>query len=215
MTGETQVGGIDPDRHGVFALRAGYWDAKGQWRKMATAARIVQCRWDIDVLADNVWKLARYYGNSVGCKIVIEMNQDKGITELLKLKNADLYAREIFNQREQRTSKALGYQTNEKTREVLIERLAQVIREWDRPGDGIDILCPLALEQCENFVRKANGRSEHAEGWHDDDVISIALGVELIEHATTYTPESSIFGLPHDLREEQPRGSQGLGSAFS
>ncbi len=201
MTGETQVGGIDPDRHGVFVLRAGYWDRDGKWKKMATAARLVQNRWDIDVLADNVWKLSRYYGNSVGCKIVIEMNQDKGITELLKLKSADLYAREIFNQREQRMSNALGYQTNEKTREVLVERMAQVIREWDKPGDGIDILCPLALEQCENFVRKANGRSEHADGWHDDDVISIALGVELIEHATTYIPDANIFGLPPDLRE--------------
>lgn len=215
MTGETQVGGIDPDRHGVFVMRAGYWDAKGQWRKMTTAARLVQNRYDIDVLADNVWKLARYYGNSVGCKIVIEMNQDKGITELLKLKNADLYQREIFNQREQRTTNALGYQTNEKTREVLIETLARVIREWDKPGDGIDILCPQALEQCENFVRKPNGRSEHAEGWHDDDVIAIALGAELIDHATTYTPMDFLpGGMPFDLREQQTR-PLGSGSAFS
>lgn len=212
MTGETQVGGIDPDRHGVFVMRAGYWDGAGRWKKMATAARLVPNRWDIDVLAENVWRLARYYGHTSGCKIVVEMNQDKGITELLKLKSADLYQREIFNQREQRMSKALGYQTNEKTREVLVERLAQVIREWDRPGDGIDISCPHALEQFENFVRKANGRSEHAEGWHDDDVFAIGLGVELIDHATTYAPVSSGFGLPPDMREHK---TQGLGSAFS
>lgn len=214
MTGETQVGGIDPDRHGVFVLRAGFWDRAGKWRKMATAARIVQCRWDIDVLADAVWRLARFYGNSSGCKIVIEMNQDRGLTELLKLKGADLYQREIFNQREQRMSNALGYLTNEKTREKLIDSLAQVIREWDKPGDGIDIWCPHALAQCENFVRKAHGRSEHAEGWHDDDTISIALGVELIGHATTYVPENRNPWLSPDFREDRGTG-QGLGSAYS
>lgn len=201
MTGETQVGGKDPDRHGVFVLRAGYWDKDGKWVRMATAARIVQCRWDIDFLEQAAWGLARYYGNSFGCKIVVEMNQDRGITELLKLRGADLYQREQNNLREQRMSKALGYITNTKTRENLVEALAGVIREYDSPGNGIDIWCPLAIEQCENFVRKANGRSEHAEGWHDDDCLSIALGVELIEHASTYVPEQNIFGPPLGLPE--------------
>lgn len=212
MTGETQVGGVDPDRHGVFVLRAGFWDAKGAWQKMATAARIVQNRWDIDVLEESVWQLARYYGNQSGAKIVIEMNQDKGLTELLKLRGADLYQREIFNQREQRTTKALGYQTNVKTRETLVEALAAVIREWDKPGEGIDIWCPLALEQCENFVRKANGRSEHADGWHDDDVLAMALGVELIDHASTYIAQTNPWMIPPDLREQRPAGA---GSAYS
>jgi hypothetical protein len=206
MTGETQVGGLDPDQHGVFVLRAGYWDSSGKWVRAATAARIVPCRWDIDILAEHAWRLARYYGGTSGCKIVVEMNQDKGITELLKLRGADLYQREFFNQREHRLSKALGYQTNEKTRETLVEKLAEAIREWDRPDNGLDIWCPIALEQCENFVRKAKGRSEHADGWHDDDVLAIALGITLIGHATTYTPTANMFNLPPDLRDSQRSG---------
>ena len=39
MTGETQVGGTDPDYHGAFVLRAGYWDSSGKWVRAATAAR--------------------------------------------------------------------------------------------------------------------------------------------------------------------------------
>ncbi len=213
MTGATQVGGLDPDRHGAFVLRAGYWDARGQWRKMATAARIVQCRWDIDFLEGAVWALAKYYGNVSGCKICVEMNQDKGITELLKLRGADLYQRELNNLREQKVSQALGFVTNEKTRENLVESMATVIRRWDEPSNGIDIWCPLALEQCENFVRKANGRSEHAEGWHDDDVMAIALGVELIEHATIFVPERPFFGSSPELGEHAARS--GAGSAYS
>lgn len=208
MTGESQVSGQDPDRHGVFVLRNGYWDASRVWRRACTAARVVQCRWDIDILeSSGVWPLARYYGGGYGgCKIAVEVNMDRGLIELLKLRGADLYVREFFNQRENRPSKALGYQTNVKTREKLIEKLAAMIRDWDRDGDGLDIWCPHALEQCENFVRKANGRSEHADGWHDDDVLALALGAELIEHATPYHPQQNIYALPPDLRGEERRG---------
>lgn len=188
MTGITQVGGKDPDQHGVFCLRAGYWNSQRQWVRMATAARVIQCRWDIDIVEEAVWKLARMYGGPSGAMIAVEMNQDRGIVELLKLRSANLYMREFFNQRETRMSKAIGYQTNEKSREVLVEDMARVIREWDKAGEGIDIWCPLALEQAENFVRKTKGRSEHADGWHDDDVLAIALGVTLIDHATIYHP---------------------------
>lgn len=195
MTGASQTAGDDPDFHGVFVMRAGYWDAKGQWVKPATAARIVPCRWDIPILEEAVWQLARFYGSGrSGCKIVVEMNQDKGATELLKLRGADLYRREIFNRIDEKTTKAFGFMTNPRTRENLVETLSAAIRNYDEPGKGVDILCPHALEECDNFVRKQNGRSEAAEGFHDDDVLSIALGLELIEHATTYVPMQPLSG---------------------
>lgn len=212
MTGEQQVGGPDPDMNGVFVLRSGYWDAQGKWRKKCVAARLVQNRWDPDVVEVGAWGLARCYGGQSGCKIAIEMNQDRGITELLKKRGADLYQREIFNQREQRMSKALGYQTNVKTRETLVDSLAKAIREWDTPGDGIDIPCVQALDQCDNFVRKANGRSEHADGWHDDDVMGIALANELEDHATTYVPDGLVFGNPFDLPDRRSSNHQGPGA---
>lgn len=214
MTGETQVGGKEPDLHGVWVLRHGYWDSQGRWVRHAAVARIVPCRWDLGILEENIWRLAKFYGNAAGCKIVIEMNQDKGLTELLKLRGADLYQREFFNQREKRLTNALGYQTNEKTREALVETMATAITQWDRPGEGIDIWCPIALEQFDNFVRKKNGRSEHADGWHDDDVLAISLGLHVIGQATTYWPERNLLNIPYDLRP--PPGGQGNGAgAFS
>lgn len=200
MTGITQVGGLEPDFHGAIVLRAGYWDSKRQWNRMATVGRIVPCQWDIDILEDQIWRLSRLYGGQSGCMIAIEMNQDRGLTELLKKRGAQLYIREFFNQREQRLTQALGYQTNVRTRENLIEKLATVIRQSDMPGEGIDIWDEHALLQCENFVRKANGRSEHADGWKDDDVLTIALGTELIGHATTYVaPAGNFFMPPEDM----------------
>jgi len=194
MTGITQTGGKDPDYHSAYAIRAGYWDAKGVWNRPATAARVVKSRWDIGVLEPDVWKLARMYGNQTGALIVIEMNQDKGLTELLRLRGANFYQREIFNQREQKTAKAFGFQTNEKTRENLVETVATAIREWDTPGAGIDIWDEEALDEFDNFVRKENGRSEASDGHHDDDVFGIGLGLTVIGHATTYVPERGLSG---------------------
>jgi hypothetical protein len=213
MTGITQTGSKDPDRHGVFVLRKGYTDAKGKWRRPATVARIVQCRYDIDVLETHIWRLAKYYGGASGCVIVVELNMDRGLIELLKLRGANLYRREIFNRTDYKTTEAYGYQTNQRTRENMIETLAAAIREYDTDGGGIDIWCPQALEQCENFVRKANGRSEAGDGWKDDDVISVAMGLELIEHATPYfAPTGSDWFQPPSMRRNQPVSSPG---AFS
>ena len=142
-----------------------------------------------------MWQLARYYGSGYsGCKIVVEMNMDRGVTELLKMRGADLYRREVFNRTDEKTSKAYGFMTTPKTRETLVETLSAAIRNWDEPGQGIDIFCPHAVEQCENFVRKANGTSAAAEGYHDDDVLSIALGLQVIEHATTYVAPTPLAG---------------------
>jgi len=214
MTGATQTGSVDPDYHGAHVLRAGFYTTNGKWERTAAVARIIRCRWDIDVLEGEAWKLARFYGGHLGCMIAIEMNMDRGLTELLKARGANLYQREVFNQREFKTTKALGYITNEKTRETLVESLAQEIREFDTPGHGIDIFDADAIEECENFIVKMNGRSEAAEGFKDDDVISIALGNLLIDQAMIYMPNRGGFGLPPDLQQLEVKPA-GLGSAFS
>jgi hypothetical protein len=200
MTGASQVAGADPDLHSCPVLRSGFWDAQGHWRPPDVVARVIQCRWDIEILEPVLWRLARFYGSISGCLIAIEMNQDRGLTELLKKRGANLYHRQIFNQMEQRTTRALGFQTNEKTRENLVEKLAGAIRNYDEPGGGIILNDEKIIEQCENFVTKLNGRSEAAEGWHDDDVFGVGLGLTVIEHATVYFPQQNQALLPPDLR---------------
>ncbi len=207
MTGITQTGSKDPDRHGVFVLRKGYTDSKGRWHRPATVARIVQCRYDIDVLEVHIWRLSKYYGGTSACMVAVEVNMDRGLIELLKLRGATLYRREILNRTDYKTTEAYGYQTNSRTRENMIETLAAAIRDYDVDGGGIDIWCPHGLEQCENFVRKQNGRSEAADGWKDDDVISIAMGLELIEQATPYHAPTgtSWYSPPQMGRAEAPK----------
>jgi len=201
-TGASQAVGLDPDSHGVFVLRAGYWDVGQKWVRAAAVARVVPCRWEIDTLEEAVWRLSRYYGTRFGCLIAVELNMDRGLIELLKLRGANLYAREVFNRRETKTTTALGYVTNSKTRETLITTLASAIREWDTLGNGIDLWCPHAIEQCENFILKETGRSEAGQGFHDDDVLSLALGLELIDQGSLYVPDRSIFGAPFEMGQQ-------------
>jgi hypothetical protein len=214
MTGITQAGGNDPDYHSVICMRDGYYPERGEWKPPAVAARVVRSRWDIPILEPEIWKLSRFYGpaNS-NCTVVIEMNQDRGITELMKLRGANLYRREQFNKTEQTTTKAYGFQTNERTRENLVEKLAGAIRCINDVGNGVDLNDPAIIDQCENFVRKANGRSEASEGWKDDDVFGVGLCMEVIGHGTTYfPPTASAWYHPPGMRKPMTQTPPG---AFS
>ncbi len=224
MTGETQVGGKDPDNHAVGVLRAGFFDPnRGCWTPPKLVARLIDdwglwernrkytLRWDIDVLEEQIWRLAQYYGN---CLIVPEANMDRGLIELLKLRSADIYLRKVFNRREQTEQKAYGWQTTPSTREMIIENLARAIREQGRDGEGVDIFCPITLSELESFVTKANGRSEAMPGRHDDCVLQIAIGLACVEGATAFVRPITVTALPPDLarleREEEANARLGM-----
>ena len=200
MTGASQVSGADPDEHSVFVLRDGFWDGERRWNRIGAVARLIPNRWDIDVVAEESWKLAKFFGDSQGCKIVVEMNKDAGITENLKDKTADLYQREVFNQREFKTTKSYGFLTSPTNRESWVESTARGLREWNTPGEGLDLWDEHAIVQCENFIRKENGSSAAGEGFHDDDISAIGIGLLLIDHATTYFPNRGGGDLPPDLQ---------------
>lgn len=126
--------------------------------------------------------MARYWQ----AVVVPEMNMDRGLVELLKLRgDVDIYQREMFNRREQVRTTALGWMTDTRTRPMIIEGLARMVREAGRGqvGEGIEIRCPWALKQMRNFVVKPNGRAEAASGHHDDDVLALALGSYCLDSA--------------------------------
>lgn len=210
MTGASQVGGKDPDCHSVLVHRAGYFESGRGWTRPAVVARIAPpCRWDIDVLERAVWALACYYGGQSACMIVPEVNMDRGLIELLKLRGANVYVRTFFNKREFKETDAHGWLTSPATREMSIDGLAKAIREWDKDGEGIDLWCPHLLEECGNFVVKENGRSEASDGHHDDDVMSCAIGRATIGSATVYTEPVFVRPLPADLQKAEERALRG------
>ncbi len=200
MTGASQVSGADPDCHAVFVLRAGYFESGRGWVPPAVVARIKSpCRWDIDILEEQVWRLARHFGGRGGCMIVPEINMDRGLVELLKLRGATIYERQTYNEREGRVTGQLGWKTDKGTRERAVENLARAIRENGQEGEGFEIRDSHAVGELEKFVVKDSGRSEAENGHHDDDVLSLAIGLATIGSATELKEEIVARKLPPDL----------------
>jgi hypothetical protein len=205
MTGASQTGGIDPDSHSVLVHRAGYLSHNNEWIEPALVMRNILvpdgvrfgCWWDIDVLEEEVWRMARYWQ----AIIVPEMNMDRGLVELLKLRlDVDIYQREIFNRRENTRTKALGWMTDTKTRPMVIETLAAKLRESGRGGmEGYEVRCPWAINQLKHFIVKTSGRAEASSGKHDDDVLALAIGVQLLDMATPWREAMRDEWLPRDL----------------
>lgn len=187
MTGASQTGGSDPDSHGVVVWRCGFFQ-NGVWRPPKTVAMLCGdwseylrtrkfiCRWDIDVLTEKVWRLLLYYGN---CLLVPEMNMERGMVELLRLKNANIYIRPMWNKREQKETNALGWTTTSETRGRIISELGRGIREFanidpvrGHSQERVEIFLSPILDEAETFIRKENGREEAMQGQHDDCFIA-------------------------------------------
>lgn len=222
-TGDSQTSGTDPDSNAYGVMRDGYVDAQGRWVPPKLVMRNI-CFWDgprfgnwfdTHIVEEELWKMARFYGR---CPMVVETNKDRGLIELLKLRpDANIYQREMFNRREQVMMSAYGWETTERTREMIVSGLAQALRESGSRetraeyGAGIEIPCPWAVEELGNFVTKPSGRSEAAKGKHDDSVLMLAIGRQCLGHATPYFEDVRPAWIPGDLRREVERRA-GAGS---
>jgi len=77
----------------------------------------------------------------------------------------------------------VGWETTTVTRPQLLARLDTALRET-----SILIRDPHTLHECQTFVIKPSGKAEAANGFHDDDVLSLALaivGLEAYPHEPT------------------------------
>ena len=193
MTG--QATGDDPDNHGIHVWREGFYDHHGTWFPPKMAARITDflaekrldhakasCRWDIALLEKRIAMAAAYYG---WCPIVVEINMDRGLVELLKLRSrARIYRRQKMNRVQQVDTEEYGWETTTKTRPVLIETLKSRVRNWEQVGGGIDILDVPTLKEMLTMVITEKGKEEAMRGHHDDQVLSAAIGIVTLPCAT-------------------------------
>ena len=218
------------DCHAVMVIREGYFGVTGEWVRPRVVATItgqrrrvggvlrMEARWEPYVLADRIKELADYYGN---CVIVVENNNDPGVLPRLKHLGCHLYE-EVYDEKDTRHSGQskgkLGFTMGDNSdrngvRSTIIADLAQAIAEVATRGMGIQIPFPWILDELQHFINDPDtGRAEAAEGWHDDWVMSLAIGRAVKGSAKTYIAPLVAHGMPGFMEAPKvlPTADQGF-----
>jgi intein/homing endonuclease len=143
---------------------------------------------DPDLLGEVVFNIGMFYNKAL---VGVEVN-NHGISTAAYLKNnfyRNLYMRESQEdeQFQVRTTK-FGWQTNKKTKPIMISELQRVIRE----GAIID-LDIVFIRECMSYVKKDDGSMSAQEGQHDDTVMATAVALQMADWApynTEYAKEN-------------------------
>lgn len=126
---------------------------------------------DEDVFARQCYALGRWYNDAL---IALEANFSTfPIRELERLKYPRQFVREQFDDATHKVKMAYGFQTNLKTRPVVISDLVRLVRE--------SVGCindRTTLEEMLTFVRNPDTyKPEAEEGAHDDCVMALAIAL--------------------------------------
>lgn len=130
---------------------------------------------DPDEFGSILYRLGRLYNQAfIGCEV-----NNHGFTTNLKLKNLGypfLYSRYEFDERFRRKTKKVGWRTDSKTRPMMLDDLARLVR--DRELLTFD---SRFLKECMAFKRNDRGKPEAEKGSHDDRVIAMAIANQMAQ----------------------------------
>lgn len=188
MSGAEQITGTgEKDRHAVFVFRRAYQDTHGAFHRTRVVARIkAPCQWEEKPLARMVYLLAAFYGNAT---VVPEVEGGCGTAlaqDLLEL-GANLYQWEEFDSVRQKTTMKIGWRTTSASRPIAIENLRHYVRE-----QLLELHCPHAVGELAALVINSKGKAEASSGRHDDDAMSLAIGLSCIDQARVYPKRAAV-----------------------
>lgn len=172
--GETYVSGVDPsDGTGSDFGAIAVWDK------------------DIELAEDPIEKVAEYYGklrpDELG-DLAVDMSkffnraflgvENNMLSCILHIATNTGYDNYYFTTRiDEKTlkrTKKLGWNTNSKTRDVMIDDHIQLFDE-----DNLKINSAISLSEMRTFVRKENGKREHADGKFDDMLFADYVALQM------------------------------------
>ena len=156
-----------------------------------------------DVLAKQLALLGEWYEcgsqfdvpptKRIPAKVGVESNHASGQRVLNYMKDvlhyANMYWQRTFNTRTNTFEPKIGWRTDERSRDILLDTLGELIR-YSR------IVIPDAqtVKELGQFVYNKLGKPEHLEGAHDDRVFALALAVMMAlkehRHAVTAPPKT-------------------------
>lgn len=129
---------------------------------------------DPDLLGGVVFALGKFYNEAL---VAVEVN-NHGLTTVQSLRNKfyrNLYMRETSEEHQfQERTATMGWQTNRKTKPLIINNLVQAIRD----GDIID-LDIVFIRECMTYIRDDQGHTNAQEGMFDDTVMAKAIALQM------------------------------------
>lgn len=150
---------------------------------------VVSAEWhghiDMDKLAWKATQVAAYYNNALLVieSNTLETNNTKGEAEYILTLIHEVYGRQLYARKQsaedirQGLPKKYGYHTNPLTKKVVIYNLKVVIRE--RLYIEREEAC---LDEYLTYVETENNVFEAMEGYHDDRLMTRAIGMQVCYH---------------------------------
>ena len=140
---------------------------------------------DMDKLAWKATQVAAYYNNALLVieSNTLETNNTKGEAEYILTLIHEVYGRKLYARKQsaedirQGLPKKYGYHTNPLTKKVVIYNLKVVIRE--RLYIEREEAC---LDEYLTYVETENNVFEAMEGYHDDRLMTRAIGMQVCYH---------------------------------
>jgi len=127
-------------------------------------------RIDPDLLAWVITTIATWYNMAL---VAVE-NNNHGLLTLKFLSSIhsyeNLYIEKALDERGNRQKKRLGFNTNIKTRKLILDLLRRLIRERQ-----IEIFSKETVDELQTFVINKDGKEAAQHGCHDDRVMSLAI----------------------------------------
>jgi phage terminase large subunit len=159
--------------------------------------------YDEDKFAKQVYCLGRWYNDAL---VGLETNYSTYPTmELERLKYPRQYVRETVDTFTHKLRKSFGFDTNRKTRPILVAALVQLVRE------NVELIHSReTLEEMLTFIRDENFRAAAEEGAHDDCVMSLGIahqirGQQRDTVVATRDPRTWTASMWEDYRNADPR----------
>jgi hypothetical protein len=151
---------------------------------------------DPDLFGMELVKLAKYYNEAY---LGVEGN-NHGLTTLNSIKKLEywnLYFSKNYDRVADTMTQKLGWYTTIRTKPLMIDKLAEFIREMH-----LGIYSDFMISEMITYIIEDNGKTNAQVGCHDDTVMSLAIMLQLLlegrgEH---YTPE-----IPIDERDRTTR----------
>jgi hypothetical protein len=150
---------------------------------------------DPDLFGDELVKLGMFYNEAY---LGIESN-NHGLTTIksvLRKEYWNIYYQKSYDKIDEKITKKIGWNTNRRTKPIMINALAEYIREmW------LGIKWDTLISECFTYIIEEDGSTNAQAGSHDDTVIATAIALQLL-----------LEGRGEDYAPEIPRDEQKIPS---